>query len=227
MSNTKWPSKNQSKRQPPNEDKRLLELVELERQAVAKGYRQIAGVDEAGRGPLAGPVVAVACLFKSALFFPGINDSKLLTQKKRKALYEKLTRHPQLLYGVGIIDADVIDEVNILQATLRAMSAAVLKLPERPDYLLVDGNVALSVENIPAQMVIQGDRRSQLIAASSIIAKEIRDELMFRYHALYPEYGFDEHKGYGTEKHRKALARYGPSPIHRKTFNHVTQYAQC
>jgi ribonuclease HII len=222
--NTKQLSRSQLNRFPKSEKQRLLQLVELEQQAEAKGFRRIAGVDEAGRGPLAGPVVAVACVFKSTLFFSGINDSKLLTIQRRRALYEALTGHAELDYGVGIIEAPVIDEMNILQAALRAMHEAVLDLQERPDYLLVDGNVAVAVENIPAEKVIQGDRRSQLIAASSIIAKEVRDELMRKYHSLYPEYGFDEHKGYGTEKHRAALAKYGPCPIHRKTFSPVSQY---
>ena len=199
--------------------------MELEKRAEAKGFRKIAGIDEAGRGPLAGPVVAAACVFKSSVFFPGINDSKLLTPKRRRALYQELTQHAELSYGIGIIEASAIDEINILQATLRAMRAAVLALPERPDYLLVDGNVAVAVENIPAEKVIKGDQRSQLIAASSIIAKEIRDKLMVDYHHQYPEYGFDEHKGYGTEKHCEALEKFGPCPIHRKTFSPVSRYA--
>jgi ribonuclease HII len=221
VSNTKQLNVNQPSQLHKSEEERLLQLVEIERQVEAKGFRRIAGVDEAGRGPLAGPVVAAACLFKSPLFFQGINDSKLLPSKKRKALYEELIHNPEISFGVGIVDAAEIDEVNILQATLRAMRKAVVALPVRPDYLLIDGNVVLSVENIAAEKVIKGDQRSQLIAASSIIAKEMRDELMLMYHIQFPEYGFKEHKGYGTEKHREALAKFGPCPIHRKSFSPI------
>ncbi|MCH9627150.1 MAG: Ribonuclease HII [Chlamydiales bacterium] len=209
---------NQQRPLPQSEQTRLLHLVEIERQAETKGFYLIAGVDEAGRGPLAGPVVAAACILKSPCFFPGINDSKLVTPTKRKALFDELTQHAELVYGVGVVDAPLIDEINILQATLRAMREAVLALPERPDYLLVDGNVGLKVDSIPFETVVKGDRRSQLIAAASIIAKETRDALMRDYHALYPVYGFDRHKGYGTQKHRSALKEFGPCPIHRKTF---------
>ncbi len=192
--------------------------MELENQAAARGFTRIAGVDEAGRGPLAGPVVAAACVLKTPCLFEGINDSKLLTPLRRKALFEELTHHPELEYGVGVVESEVIDEINILQATLRAMREAVLNLPHSPDYLLVDGNVAVQVKNIPAEKVIKGDQRSQLIAAASIIAKEVRDQMMIEFHMLYPEYGFDEHKGYGTQKHLSAIQKYGICPIHRRSF---------
>lgn len=215
---------NQQKRLPKNEEKRLLELVKLEKKIAAKGFRLICGVDEAGRGPLAGPVVAAACILKKAHLFNGINDSKLLTSLKRKSLFETITTHPELLFGIGIVDADVIDKINILQATLLAMRKAVLALPEKPDYLLVDGNIGIEMKSIQVETIIKGDQRSQLIAASSIIAKEKRDELMAFYHQLYPQYGFNENKGYGTEAHRNALDKYGPCPIHRKTFSPVKNY---
>ncbi len=208
----------QQRQLPQSEQQRLLQLVEIEKKAEKAGYRRIAGVDEAGRGPLAGPVVAAACFLKTPCFFAGINDSKLLAPVKRRKLFEELTHHPALVYGVGVVDAQLIDEINILQATLRAMGQAVLALPEVPDYILVDGNVGLKVGSIPFETVIKGDRRSQLIAAASIIAKETRDALMREYHALYPVYGFDQHKGYGTQRHRTALKEFGPCPIHRKTF---------
>lgn len=197
--------------------------MELEQAVAARGFRRIGGVDEAGRGPLAGPVVAAACVFKTTLFFPGINDSKQLTPLRRRALFEELTTHAQLSYGVGIVNAEVIDEINILQATLQAMREAVFALPEKPDYILVDGGVSLVVEKIPIEKVIKGDQRSQLIAAASIIAKETRDELMVAYNAQFPEYGFAEHKGYGTEKHLQALKKHGPCPLHRKTFAPVRE----
>ncbi len=198
--------------------------MDLEQQAKAKGFRLIAGVDEAGRGPLAGPVVAAACVFKTHQFFPGINDSKLLTPVRRKVLYKELKHHPDLSFGIAVIEPSIIDEINILQATLRAMREAVLALPKRPDYLLIDGNIAIDVANIPAEAVIKGDQRSQVIAAASIIAKEVRDELMLKYHDRYPEYGFNAHKGYGTAMHREALEKFGPCPIHRRSFSPVRDY---
>lgn len=191
----------------------------MQTNARAKGYSRVAGIDEAGRGPLAGPVVAACCLLKSPQVFPGINDSKLLTPLKRQKLFDQLITHPQVEYAVGIVDAAVIDEINILQATLLAMRKSVLALPKLPDYLLVDGNVALVFEKIFVENVIKGDQRSQLIAAASIIAKQTRDQIMIDYHFQYPMYGFDAHKGYGTKKHMQALEKYGPSPIHRKTFS--------
>ncbi len=211
-------TKSQQRQLLKSEQKRLLKLVELERQVEAKGFRRVAGVDEAGRGPLAGPVVAAACFLKSPHLFPGINDSKQLSPFRRRALFQDLTTHSALCYGVGIIEPEEIDSINILQATLKAMRSAVLALEIRPDYLLIDGNFAISVEKIAAEAVIKGDQRSQLIAAASIIAKETRDQLMGEYHEQYPEYGFDQHKGYGTQKHRAALEKYGPCPIHRMSF---------
>ncbi|MEZ5315710.1 MAG: ribonuclease HII [Chlamydiales bacterium] len=209
---------------PKIEQSRLLYLIELEQKIQAKGFSRIAGIDEAGRGPLAGPVVAAATVFRKQVFFSGLNDSKLLTPSKRKALYQDIIQHPDLDYATGIVEPLVIDEINILQATLYAMRKAVESLSEQPDYLLIDGNVNLHIENIQSEALIRGDQRSQLIAASSIIAKETRDKLMMDYHRLYPEYGFDQHKGYGTKKHCLALAKYGPSPIHRKTFHLKKKY---
>ena len=205
-------SQNQSR-----QARRRSELSKLEEAAKAQGFERVAGIDEAGRGPLAGPVVAAACFFKEDLFFPGINDSKLLSPKKREQLFCALTSHPSVLYGVGVVSHIVIDEINILQATHRAMHEAVEKLPEEPDFLLVDG---LQLKHpIPSQKVIKGDRLSQSIMAAAIIAKETRDQLMHEMHKKYPEYGFDSHKGYGTQKHREALQRYGLSSIHRKSFS--------
>jgi ribonuclease HII len=207
----------QLKTLPKNERKRLRKLVELEEKARAKGYQILAGVDEVGRGPLAGPLVAAACMIQDGLFFGGINDSKQLTPLKRRHLYEQLTTHPGVSFGMGLVEHQEIDRINIHQSTLVAMRQAVAKLPQRPDYLLVDG-LHLTIDGIMTERIIKGDTLSQMIAAASIIAKETRDQIMIQYHEEYPEYGFAQHKGYGTELHFQALAKYGPCPIHRKTF---------
>jgi ribonuclease HII len=207
---------------PKSEIERLKKLTELEGAARAKGYKSIAGVDEAGRGPLAGPVVAAACMIQEGLYFPGINDSKLLLPKRRRALFEELIAHEGVHYAVGVVENRQIDEINILQATLEAMRIAVKKMAVALDCLLVDGN-HLFLESIYSEAIVKGDSRSQMIAAASIIAKERRDQIMMEYHHHYPEYGFDEHKGYATEKHREALAKYGPCPIHRRSFSSVLQ----
>ncbi|MES2344469.1 MAG: ribonuclease HII [Chlamydiota bacterium] len=183
-------------------------------------FRLVAGVDEAGRGPLAGPVVAAACTFSQEVLIEGIDDSKKLSAKKRFELYEKLIHHPGVDYGVGIIDAIIIDEINILQATFRAMIMAVAQLKNKPDYLLVDGPHLPKID-ILGEGVIGGDGLSILIAAASIIAKETRDRIMRDYHLKWPQYGFDQHKGYGTKKHLDALELYGPCPIHRNSFRPV------
>lgn len=182
-----------SKALPKSEQKRLLKLVEFETRLRKQGFRRIAGVDEAGRGPLAGPVVAAACVIGERHFFPGINDSKLVPPPKRKALFQQLIAHPDVFYGIGSVDVAIIDKINILQATLQAMRQAIANLPLPPDYLLLDG-VELAVDDIPFEKVIKGDTRSQSIAGASIIAKETRDQLMVEYHQIYPEYGFDQHK---------------------------------
>ncbi|NGX55643.1 MAG: Ribonuclease HII [Chlamydiae bacterium] len=210
---------------PKDEKKRLKKLVKFETEARKRGFERIAGVDEAGRGPLAGPVVAAACLISRGLFFEGINDSKLLTEKRRKALFLQITGHSDVQYGIGIVDAKVIDEINIYQATILAMHQAVENLPELPDFLLVDA-MPLAFRKLHSEAIIKGDLRSQSIAAAAIIAKVTRDEIMIRHHRRYPHYGFDQHKGYGTKKHKKALEEHGPCPIHRFSFAPVkmTQY---
>lgn len=215
-------SKNQSKALPKSEKKRLLKLVEYERRARENGFKIIGGIDEAGRGPLAGPVVAAACVIEEGVFFPGINDSKLLTPLQRQELYRALIAHPGVFYGVGIVEAQVIDKVNIYQATLLAMKDAVGQLDLKPDYLLVDG-VKLSLEGIPAEKIIKGDQLSQSIAAASVIAKHMRDQIMITYHGVFPQYYFHEHKGYGTEKHKIALKAHGPCSIHRRSFAPVRE----
>lgn len=197
-----------------------LPSLKLEKELIREGYRDIAGIDEAGRGPLAGPVVACACILPEGVKFEGVNDSKKLTEAKRESLYEKIIAHPDVSYGVGIIVSEVIDEVNIYQATILAMLEAVKKLPKRPGFLLVDG-LKLPHESIPSKKVIKGDQISHSIASASIIAKVTRDRLMSKYHEEYPQYGFIKHKGYGTKLHLDALQAIGPCPIHRRTFRGV------
>lgn len=200
---------------------RLKRLAAIEEQVRALGYQRIAGVDEAGRGPLAGPVVASACILPQDFFLRGINDSKKLSYEHRLKFFEELMRHPDIQYGIGVVEAVEIDQINILQASLKAMAIAVGRLPQAPDFLLVDGNKLPDCGSIPAEPVIDGDRLSQAIAAASIIAKVTRDQIMLGYHALYPQYHFDEHKGYGTSVHLEALRTHGPTPIHRKSFGSV------
>lgn len=192
----------------------------FEESAYHAGRRFIAGVDEAGRGPLAGPVVAAACILPRGLQIEGINDSKKLPSEKREELYHTLTEHPDIHFGIGVIESQKIDTINILRAALQAMADAVEALEVEPDYLLIDGN-HLPPTRIAAKAVIKGDGRSLSIGAASIIAKHHRDLLMMEYHKAYPHYGFDRHKGYGTKGHLEALNTHGPCPIHRTSFEPI------
>lgn len=180
------------------------------------GFDAIAGVDEAGRGPLAGPVVAAAVIFPSGYTNGEIRDSKKLTPLKREALY-KIIRSDAISIGLGAIEASTIDRINILQATLAAMKVAVLNLSPQPDYILIDGinNIDIPIQQ---EAIIRGDSLSVSVAAASIIAKVSRDQLMDRYHVLYPQYNFLKNKGYGTKEHREAVKRYGRCKIHRRSF---------
>jgi ribonuclease HII len=205
------------KTQASAERRRLKKLVVFEERARSQGFRRIAGLDEVGRGPLAGPLVACACILPENLFFKGINDSKLLQQPKRGALYHQLINHPDVLYGIGIVSVEIIDKINIYQASLLAMAQALDQLPIEPDLLLADG-LKLHYKTIPCEKIIKGDRLSQSIAAASIIAKETRDAIMVKYHDQYPDYSFHEHKGYSTKKHQKSIELHGVCPIHRKSF---------
>lgn len=207
--------------QKTDEETRLLALTKIEKQARKKGFQAIAGIDEAGRGPLAGPVVAAACMIPAGLLFEGINDSKQLTPLKRERLFTALTSHPDVLYGVGQAETEEIDTINIYQATLLAMRRALDALKRLPDYLLVDG-MTIDYRGIACQKVVGGDAKVHMIAAASVIAKETRDRLMRDYHKIYPDYGFDEHKGYGVPKHMAALQKHGPCPLHRKSFAPVS-----
>lgn len=202
-----------------SEEGRLKKLTELEATFRVKGFKCIAGVDEAGRGPLAGPVVAAACSIPEGLFFSGINDSKLLLPKQRKELLKQLLMHEGVAYGIGVIGHFEIDQLNIHHAALAAMRLAVEHLPIQPDCLLVDGKFGFT-DKIFTERIVKGDSLSQMIAAASIIAKETRDQMMIYFDKRYPEYGFAEHKGYATAHHREALEKYGPCPIHRRSFSH-------
>lgn len=199
------------------ERKRLSQMISYERKAHRNGYKVIAGIDEAGRGPLAGPVVAAVCILPRKTLISGIDDSKKLQPKKRAEIYERLVNDPAIHFGVGIVGSIEIDRINIYQATIQAMLLAVKQLKILPDYLLVDG-LALPHPSIPVEKIIKGDQLSQSIAAASIIAKETRDQLMIKFDNEWPEYGFKQHKGYGTAMHCEALRKYGPSPIHRRSF---------
>eukprot|EP00897_Mesotaenium_endlicherianum_P007387 jgi/Mesen1/6677/ME000343S05848 len=197
---------------------------DLEEELWAQGFQRVAGVDEAGRGPLAGPVVAAACVIPSNVFLQGINDSKKLTEVARDKLYEAIISHPEISYAVEVIEAPVIDNINILQATMRAMAACIAKLDRggelvAPDFVLVDGNrLPDSLDERRAQFVIKGDAESYVIAAASIIAKVTRDRIMARHDERWPMYGFKNHKGYGTAAHVAAMVKHGPCEIHRRSF---------
>jgi len=197
-----------------------VSLARFDQSFLENGVSVLAGVDEAGRGPLAGPVTAAACIIPHDSEIDGINDSKQLTPQQRNRLFEVLTNNSQVVYGVGIVDVEVIDDINILQATIRAMTQALDVLATKPDLVLVDG-MELSYPLLRCKKIIKGDARSLAIAAASIIAKETRDRIMIEYHQRWPEYGFDKHKGYGTVKHREAIHRWGPCPIHRRSFEPV------
>lgn len=188
----------------------------LEEHLAVHGHTRIVGIDEAGRGCLAGPVVAAAVQIVPVTFSVEIKDSKCLTPKKRELAYEEILRTCQV--GVGMASVSEIDELNILQATFLAMKRAIWALPQNPDFCLIDGSLEVPELGLPQKAVIQGDNRSLSIAAASIVAKVERDHLMEEYDQLYPFYQFGKHKGYGTKEHREALARHGRSPIHRTSF---------
>lgn len=197
------------------EEIRLALMWEKEHSLRSNGYQFIAGLDEVGRGPLAGPVVAAAVILPDNCLFPGLNDSKKLSASQRLILTEQI-KEKALAWSIGLVDHNEIDRINILQATKRAMVKAVEGLSLQPDYLLID---ALEIPlSIAQEGIIQGDSRCRAIAAASIIAKTYRDNLMDKLDELYPYYGFKDNKGYGTPRHLEALAQYGPCLIHRKSF---------
>ena len=192
-------------------------MIDLESQLWQSGTDPIAGLDEAGRGPLAGPVVAAAVIFPAYTLIPGVRDSKTLSARQRDALFEKIGQSAASM-GIGIIDSEEIDKINILRATMKAMKQAVGQLEITPRHLLVDGN-QLPDCSMEMTAVIRGDSRCFCIAAASIIAKVTRDRLMMQYHRQFPVYGFDKHKGYGTRYHINAIRVHGQSPIHRRSFH--------
>lgn len=191
-------------------------MWEIEDENYAEGFRVICGVDEAGRGPLAGPVCAAAVILPPHTRIPGLNDSKKLSDKKRRELFPVICEQA-LAYGIGMATEQEIDEINILQATFLAMQRAMDGLQVRPDLALIDGNRQKDF-GLPVKTVVKGDSLSANIAAASVLAKVTRDDLMIRQATEFPEYGFEIHKGYGTKAHYAALEQYGPSPIHRMTF---------
>jgi len=193
-----------------------------ENQFRKQGYRIIAGIDEAGRGPLAGPVVAASSILPENCQIEGLRDSKKLTEKKRDQLYEIIFKKAVSI-GIGIVFEEIIDQINILQATKMAMLESVSKLEYTPDFLLIDGNQNLN-SKIPQRAIIQGDALSASIASASIIAKVTRDRIMMHFHKMHPQYGFCKHKGYGTREHLENIIKFGPSKIHRKTFKGVKEY---
>jgi ribonuclease HII len=199
-----------------------MDLLEYETKAVAGGYKNIAGVDEAGRGPLAGPVVAAAVIFPAKIDIAGLDDSKKLSPKKREELFPQIQAEA-VAYGVAIVDREVIDEINILQASRLAMKQAVEQLQPIPDLLLIDGNQKID-SSLDQWAIVKGDSKSMSIAAASVLAKVTRDRLMEDYHKLYPQYEFHRHKGYGTKLHRALIEEHGPCPIHRSTFKGVSEF---
>jgi ribonuclease HII len=194
----------------------------FEKKAYHKGFSRIAGIDEAGRGPLAGPVVSAAVIIPISLQIPGISDSKKLTPQKRDYLYEKIY-DLAVSVGIGIVDPFEIDRINILQAALLSMAMAVENLAPQPDCLLIDGIFLIS-SPLPQEAIPKGDALSVSIAAASIVAKVTRDRLMKRYHQDYPQFGFCKHKGYPTKAHKKAIQQFGCCPIHRRSFKGVKEY---
>ena len=193
-----------------------VNMWEIEDSFYADGKKIICGVDEAGRGPLAGPVCAAAVILPEHLEIPGLTDSKKLTDKKRRELFP-IIKEQAIAYGIGLASEQEIDEINILQATFLAMQRALDQLTVKPDLALIDGNREKDF-GLPVKTVVKGDSLSMNIAAASILAKVTRDDLMVQLADQYPEYGFEIHKGYGTKAHYAALTEYGASPIHRKSF---------
>ena len=195
---------------------RVMAMCEIENSLRAQGYNLIAGVDEAGRGPLAGPVYAAAVILPEGTIIKGINDSKKLSEKRREELFDEITEKATA-YSICEVDEKRIDEINILNATFEAMNGAVNGLSVKPDYVIIDGN-RISGMTIEHETVVKGDAKSISIAAASILAKVSRDRFITEMAGKYPEYGFEKHKGYGTAAHTEAILKYGVCPIHRKTF---------
>lgn len=193
-----------------------MNWLEFEQQAAAKGYSAICGVDEAGRGPLAGPVCAAAVILPENKVIDGVNDSKKLSKKKREALFDVICETARS-YSIAYASVEEIEELNILNATMLAMKRAVEGLDIKADYAMIDGNRTPDLE-IESEFIIKGDAKSMSVACASILAKVSRDRLLYEYAKEYPQYGFEKHKGYGTKAHTEALKEYGPCPYHRMSF---------
>ena len=191
-------------------------LWTIEKEKYSQGYTYVAGIDEAGRGPLAGPVFAACVILPKGCIISGINDSKKLSPKKRDELFDIICEKA-LCYNISSVDEKTIDEINILNATYLAMNRAVEGMKIQSDFVLIDGN-SIKDMTIPHQTVVKGDSKSINIAAASILAKVSRDRYITKLAEIYPQYGFESHKGYGTAQHNEAILKYGPTPIHRKTF---------
>ena len=196
---------------------RLTNLKSMEKELYEKGFEYICGIDEAGRGPLAGPVVVAGVIMPKDSMIEGVNDSKKVSEKKREKLYD-LILEEAISYSVAIIGQDVIDEINILNATKEGVTKVVEGLDVKPNLILVDALTHINTKGIPYDSIIKGDAKCYNISCASIIAKVTRDRIMREWDEIYPQYGFINHKGYGTAKHIQALKEYGPCPIHRKTF---------
>lgn len=199
------------------EEIRLNELKKMEQDLYKKGFSTIAGIDEAGRGPLAGPVVVACVILPKDSKIEGVNDSKKVSEKKREKLYDQITKEA-ISWSVGIIDQKRIDEINILNATKEGLTKSIEQLTVKPDLILVDALTHINTCGIPYEAVIKGDAKCYSIAAASIIAKVTRDRIMKEWDEIYPAYGFAKHKGYGTAAHIAAIKEYGLCPIHRRTF---------
>lgn len=196
---------------------RLTKLKEIENDLYSKGMNYICGIDEAGRGPLAGPVVVASVIMPKDSMIEGVNDSKKISESKREQIYEKIIEEASS-YGVGIIDQKEIDEINILNATKKGLTTSLKELKVRPDIILVDALTGIDTLQIPYQSIIKGDAKAYSISAASIIAKVTRDRIMRQWDEIYPQYGFAKHKGYGTAAHIAAIKEYGICPLHRLSF---------
>lgn len=197
---------------------RLIKLKEIENKIYENSnINYICGIDEAGRGPLAGPVVVAAAIMPKNSMIEGVNDSKKVSEKKREKLYEEITTNA-IAWGVGIVDQNEIDSINILNATKKGLTNSIKELEVKPDLILVDALTKIDTLGIPYESIIKGDAKSYSISAASIIAKVTRDRIMRQWDELYPEYGFEKHKGYGTKIHIEAIKKYGICPLHRKSF---------
>ena len=199
------------------EIERLNTLKIIEEDLHKKGFEQICGIDEAGRGPLAGPVVVAGVIMPKDSFIEGVNDSKKVSEKKRESLYDKILDEA-ISYSVAIIGQDVIDEINILNATKKGVTSVVEGLDVKPNLIVIDALEHIDTKGIPYESIIKGDAKCYSIAAASIVAKVTRDRIMRQWDEIYPQYGFAKHKGYGTAAHISAIKEYGLCPIHRRSF---------